>query len=717
MMKGYFRNRTVIQLACLVICAGTLLGNQPAAQGASPLSLPPGFLDERVVSGLITPRAFVFAPDGRIFIAERGKEGSQDQNFASIRVFKGGSLLPQRAVSFDVCGDGERGFLGLALDPNFSANGYVYVYYTSQRSISPVCNYGIGTDVPKNRVSRMTMVGDTIDPNSELVLVDNIYSNAGIHNAGDIQFGGDGYLYISTGDAANGSNAKNLSNLNGKILRIQPTSNRYTIPSGNPYANASNGRLCGTDPTGDGPCKEIFAYGLRNPFRITIDPVSGDSFAFDVGGGSWEEINRVISGGYYGQPEREGPCQSPSCSAPGSIDPVYAYQHNDPNSDNDAAIIGGAFYTGTSYPDSYRNNLFFADFVRGWIKRLVYDQQNGRWNAQSFATGGDAIIGVRTGPDTNLYYLEIGEDFDSSIRRIRYSAGANQPPIAKISANPLNSPVVETMFTFSASGSSDPESGTLRYNWDLGDGTTTTTNEPTISYQYGAPGKKTVTLTVTDNGAPPQTSEPARIDVFPGNTLPTVNLQLMNDTTPDRQRYHAGDIWRFAATDITDDQPLPGTPITWTVDLYHRDHHHPFLSGVGAEGTFTIPTIGETDHVVWYRVTLRITDAQGQTATVFRDVFPITNTLTLATNPPGGTVLLEDHPHSTPLTLPRVAGMELKIAAPSPQQIGAAPHVFSSWSNGAAQEQIITMPAATAAYTATFVTQGKQTLWIPLAIR
>src|SRR5438105_2425641 len=128
---------------CLVLLSLFLQIAPPAsARAASPLvGLPPGFVDDTVVSGLWSPRAFVFTPDGRILFAERGGVASSDNSVASIRVFKNGVLLAQRALTFDVCGDGERGFLGMALDPHFSSNGYLYIYYTRQGPSSS-CQYG-----------------------------------------------------------------------------------------------------------------------------------------------------------------------------------------------------------------------------------------------------------------------------------------------------------------------------------------------------------------------------------------------------------------------------------------------------------------------------------------------------------------------------------------------------------------------------------------------
>ena len=188
----------------VAIISGGGVAPGASVQAATSLTLPAGFIDETVVGGLSSPRAFAFTPDGRILIAERGSAASMDINFASIRVFKNGALLDTRAVTLDVCGDGERGFLGLAIDPNFSTNGYVYMYYTRQAPQLPRCAYNTytqGLPGPRNRISRLTMVGDTINLASEKILVDNMPTDSGIHNAGDLHFGADGYLYASVGNS------------------------------------------------------------------------------------------------------------------------------------------------------------------------------------------------------------------------------------------------------------------------------------------------------------------------------------------------------------------------------------------------------------------------------------------------------------------------------------------------------------------------------------
>ena len=324
----------------LLIFSLILAGGLPPRQQASAaggLTLPSGFVDEVVIPGLLSPRDFVFTPDGRILIAERGSASSSDINVASIRVFKNGALLPTRAVSLDVCGDGERGLLGLALDPNFSSNGYLYVYYTRQAQSGQNCayqTYSQGLPGPRNRISRLTMTGDTIDPASEVVLIDNIASDSGIHNAGDLYFGADGYLYASVGDSSLSSPvppstvymSQDLTRLGGKILRILPSNaapNGY-LTSGNPFDTAPNAWKCGplANPpgSGSGPCKEIYAYGLRNPFRFTIRPGTSTPFVGDVGGGVWEEIDEITFGGNYGYPQREGPCPGGvNCTLPQPI--------------------------------------------------------------------------------------------------------------------------------------------------------------------------------------------------------------------------------------------------------------------------------------------------------------------------------------------------------------------------------------------------------------
>src|SRR5262245_13608505 len=190
-----FRRLFSLVLVVAFLASAIVLRGSVSAAGVTPLTLPAGFVDESAIGGLLAPRAFAFAPDGRTFILERGRATSNDVTFASVRVFKNGTLLPARALTLNICGDGERGLLGIAVDPNFSANGYLYLYYTRQSTSGAACSYNTWTNNapgPRNRISRFTMTGDSIDPASERILIDHIATDSGIHNAGELHFGADG---------------------------------------------------------------------------------------------------------------------------------------------------------------------------------------------------------------------------------------------------------------------------------------------------------------------------------------------------------------------------------------------------------------------------------------------------------------------------------------------------------------------------------------------
>ncbi len=436
----HYLPRVISFLAVSVFVLFSFSGNNPV----SAANLPTGFIDEVVYGGLLAPRAFTFLPDGRVLAVERGSAAAPtDINLASIRVFKNGALLPDRAYTVNTCGDSERGLLGITADPDFATNGYIYIYYTRQATSGPICGLHTFTNGnnngPRNRISRLTMSGDLVAPGSEQVLIDSIVTDGGNHNAGDLHFGVDGYLYASTGDGAVTSTSPSTSTLNGKIIRILPTAGGYTT-AGNPYEGDLNAHNCTTVnvPVPGGPCREIFAKGFRNPFRFAIQPnmagITGTGLPFvgDVGQVTWEEVGQVHAGGDYGWPVREGFCAinvmcAPPYQSGGYDNPVYSYSHSNLSS----AIIGGDFYTGgAGYPAEYINNYFFTDFVRGFVARLIY--AGGQWirPAQDFAAI-KGIVQLMRGPDGNLYYLTFTSTTSrvDGIHRIRYSAPANAAPL------------------------------------------------------------------------------------------------------------------------------------------------------------------------------------------------------------------------------------------------------------------------------------------------
>jgi glucose/arabinose dehydrogenase len=334
-----------------------------AALASLAATLPPGFTETEFGASLSgAPTAMEFSPDGRLFICLQTGQ---------VRIIKNGSLLATPFLSLSVDSSGERGLLGIAFDPNFFTNHYVYVYYT------------VPTFPIHNRVSRFTAAGDVTAPGSEVVILnlDNL-SSATNHNGGALHFGPDGKLYIGVGENANGANAQTLSNLLGKVLRIN--SNR-SIPTDNPFYNSATGNN-----------RAIWAFGLRNPFTFAFQPGTTRMFINDVGESTYEEINDGIAGSNYGWPVTEGPTNNPSFRSP-----IYFYQH-----DIGCAIVGGAFYNPPvlQFPSSYLGKYFFADLCGGWIH--VFNPASGM--ATDFASGINTPVDLHVGPDGALYYLDRG---------------------------------------------------------------------------------------------------------------------------------------------------------------------------------------------------------------------------------------------------------------------------------------------------------------------
>ena len=347
-------------------------------------TLPSGFTETQFGSNVgASPTAMAFAPDGRLFVCLQGGQ---------LRVIKNGTLLATPFVTVPTTANGERGLLGIAFDPNFSTNQFVYVYYTT--NTAPI----------HNRISRFTANGDVAAANSESVLVDlDNLSTATNHNGGGLHFGPDGKLYVGVGENANGANAQTLSNRLGKILRYNSDG---SIPTDNPFYN-----------TATGANRAIWALGLRNPYTFGFQPGTGRMFINDVGQNMWEEIDDGIAGSNYGWPTCEGAC------VPGNSnfrDPLFQYGHGT-SSTTGCAIVGAAFYNPpvNQFPSSYLGKYFFGDLCSGWIR--VFDPAAG--TASAFATGIATLVDLQVGPDGCLYYLAQG----NGGQVFRVSAVAAQP--------------------------------------------------------------------------------------------------------------------------------------------------------------------------------------------------------------------------------------------------------------------------------------------------
>src|SRR5215208_671046 len=382
----------------LAVIAGLLVGFLPLLFLQAELvaaTVRAGF-EDRPVASVDQPIGLAFTPDGRMLVAnEPGRRW----------VYKDGQVLqtPALDISNKVCANYESGLLSVAVAPDFGPAGHNYVYptYTFKKSgVCPTTEWNPDNpDNPVNRVSRFVMSGDTIDPSSEEVLIDNIPSPVGYHNTGDLSFGKDGHLYVSVGDGkcdyAGDSECLNQNDaardphvLLGKILRITRSGG---IPANNPYTGTDSARCNLTGRTDPGKkCKETFASGLRNPFRFAFDPdASGTRFFIgDVGNEAWDEIDQGKAGADYAWNLCEGNHDNPS--SPGSVDcsaapytpPIHEYSHDTGCS----SITGAAFVPNGDWPTEYDNSYLYGDYVCNKIFKLTPDGKGG-FTRTEFVTG------------------------------------------------------------------------------------------------------------------------------------------------------------------------------------------------------------------------------------------------------------------------------------------------------------------------------------------
>ena len=609
-----------------------------------------GFTEILVASGLASPTAMAFAPDGRLFVCQQNGQ---------LRVIENGALLPTPFVSVIVNSSGERGLLGVAFDPNFASNQFVYVYYTAT------------TPTIHNRVSRFTANGNVAAAGSEFVLFDLPTLSATNHNGGAMHFGLDGKLYVAVGENAVGQNSQTLANPLGKMLRINSDG---TIPSDNPFYTQTTGNS-----------RAIWALGLRNPFTFSFQPTSGRMFINDVGEVTWEEINEGARGANYGWPNNEGN-NSPPYTAP-----EYFYAHGS-GPFQGCAITGGAFYAGlpAQYPAEYVGDYFFADYCTGWINQL--DETNGVVTVTTFASGIPSPVDLAIGPEGNLYYLARGS---GSVFRINFTGGQG-PAITQHPANRTVSAGQSASFTVAASGTPP-----LSYQWQrngvsIGGATNAmyTLSSATFS-DSGAQFRAIVT-----NAAGSATSNAATLTVV-ANQPPVPTIL----TPTSGALYTAGTTLTYSGSaSDPEDGALGGPRFTWEIVFHHDTHTHPFLQPTSGAtgGSVTIPNTGETAANVFYRVHLTVVDSGGQQATTVRDVMPRTVQVTLASSPTGAGLTLDGQPVTAPHTFTGVVGILRTIGATSPITVGGVTYDFKSWSDRRAQTHVITTPTANQTFTVSY---------------
>jgi glucose/arabinose dehydrogenase len=510
------------------------------ASPARAVDVPSGFIVENVTPGAVwdTPVSLVFMPGGRMLVAEK-----RGRVYIVLNGVK--RSTPLWSMESEVLNMTDRGLLDVAVDPNYVTNHYIYLLYT----VDPPGGTTDGDDPGYGRLVRYQVSfsdSNALDMASATYLFGATWptgpcSGSPSHTIGSLRWGRDGSLLVSVGEGASYSQmdpgglqptmfgsgktdpsedigafrAQSLSSLAGKILRINPANGQGY--SSNPYYNGN----------ANSPRSKVWAYGFRNPYRFTVKPGTGSTnpsagdpgvlYVGDVGWQTWEELDTVTQPGQnFGWPcyetlYEQGEYQNASpahndCNSIGTSDnpatprqPIANWKHTDPDAGTPpgfmgSAVVGGTFYTATSYPSQYRNRFFFADFSGNWIKVAVTDANHNLTQILPFAEYAEAPVCIVPEPGTgDLIYISIAEQ---ELRRIRYTGGSsNGPPVAVVTANPYVG-VAPLDVAFSSAGSSDPDNDTLTFAWNFGDGGTSTQANP--QHTYADPGVYQALLTVND---------------------------------------------------------------------------------------------------------------------------------------------------------------------------------------------------------------------------
>ncbi len=406
-----------------------------------------------VLTGLAFPTAFRFAEDGRIFLLERftGK----------IRIVENESLLPTPFYTLaNVATSGEQGLLGLALDPDFPTQPWVYAYYT----LNDVAN---GTVY--NRIVRIHANGDVGD--GLQVLLDHIPAG-NIHNGGVIGFAPDDTLFAVVGENGDPRKSQDLLSLPGKVLRMDRNG---SVPPTNPFVGVAD-----VNPY-------IYTYGHRNMFGLAFHPFTGRAYVTENGPECNDEVNLLVAGGNFGWGPNE------TCSTPPPAP-------NNTNQDGPDPILPLTWYTPTVAPTNaiayggpnftaWQGDVFFGEWNTGKLRRLDleppnYDTVVGESDVLQASSG---IVAVEVGPDGAIW-------FTTSSTLYRF-VDTSQPPIASFTISSFR-PLVNETVTFDASASRDPDGSIVAYAWDFGDGATDAGT--VVTHAYGSYGSYNVTLVLTD---------------------------------------------------------------------------------------------------------------------------------------------------------------------------------------------------------------------------
>lgn len=753
----------VLALAVLVVAV--------AAPRSTEAALPAGFQVSTVFDNLNAPTDMAFAPDGRVFVAEKS---------GIIKVFD--SLNATTPAVFadlrtNVYSYLDRGMLGILLHKDFPQNPYLYVLYTyngdlddvaprwydpNNPTTDPPCPKSNDGCIVTGRLSRLQVLeGNGSGP--EQVLVHDWCAQYYSHSVGSMGFGADGYLYVSGGEGANYTSALGVDygqlgkspNVCGDppvpagTLQTPPDAQGGALRAQSPRRPAGqpvslSGSIIRVDPetgagvpgnplygSADPNARRIIAYGLRNPFRITVRPGTNEVWIGDVGWKTWEEINRVAGPtglSNFGWPCYEGDGRQPlyddtnltSCETlygdvaaepDAHVKPFYAYNHAARVVSGDGCATGGssptgvAFYTGTSYPAQYRGALFFSDYSRQCIWAFGKDAGGNPDPAVRtvFATGAGTAISLRAGPGDDLFFIDhaVGR-----VRRIRYYTSAQQPPVPVVSADRTAGPAPLAV-RFDGSGSYDPDNGDriVGFAWDLdGDGAFDDSTAQTPTYSYQAAGRYSVRLRVTDSRGDFADSDP--VVIFAGESAPVVTISSPSTAT----KWKVNDTIAFAGG-ATDGQgaPLPASALRWKIVIKHCEaptscHNHELQEFEGiSQGSFGAIN---HDYPSWLELTLTATTPSGLSSSKTIRLDPQAVALTFLSSPPGLPLTVAGETSTTPFNRTVIVGSLNQVSAEEQQWVSGVRHTFASWSDGGARTHEITADPSAPTFVATYQSQA-----------
>lgn len=624
---------------------------------------PGDFNDEFVGGGVNRAVAADWLADGRVLLLE--------QTGRVVIINPANANVTPWFQLDDLDAEAENGSLDLAI----GANDTVYIYYKAASD-------------GRLRIGRFPFTGSGNDLNAQTVIWSNpgpLHSTWGgtNHIGGSLNIGPDNKLYLTIGDGFNAPNSQNLDSVFGKVLRINLDG---SVPADNPFFD-------GAGPNID----EIWALGLRNPWKATFDDVTGRFWVGEVGGNdattAYEEVNLVTAGSNYGWPLCEGPLTGPKSGpdCPANVTPpVHYYAHDfEDGCCFNASITGGPVIRGIA---ALEGDYVYADYARGDITLVELNGGTTRQGTTVLRDTDSFIPWIEQGPDGHLYYITFSyEGSFGELRRLRYTGeiGNRAPVVRSTTADPTTGEAPLSV-SFSADVT-DPEGAALTYSWDFGDGATSTRRAPT--HVYDDTGAFTARLTVSDGQL---TASSSAIPIRVG-AAPTIRLRVPEGADD----FEAGDSLRFTATARDSDGQIDKSSYRWSVLFDHDDHQHPVLSSDGRTAVvLDIPRVGHPfEGDTGFSISVTVTDSDGLSTTKTRQIKPKKINVDIASNLEGGLVAVDGIAHTTPFRIDTIPEFKHRLSVPATAVVDGKRTDFEAWTDTDDRFRIISATSG-ATYTA-----------------